>query len=239
MEDRLRGLREESPGNGVLTAARRPGVSRHWQRTDEHAGHIACWRGEPRGGQHLHHCALSKASGRRRDCTHSESSRARPGQLRRGLVRPTIWRMPPSWARRSALSCSIVRGWLGAMLGHSPSNAERSSRVAISADLLGVREGHPDPNRYSGRRLGLSGHLARFLHLPEDDAPASTAGRGDVSSGGRSDPVDAAQPRDGSSGARGARRDPLPPALRCQTHVDGQRNDCLRASLRRRREIQT
>ena len=28
---------------------RRPGVSRRWARTDEHATHIACWRGDPNG----------------------------------------------------------------------------------------------------------------------------------------------------------------------------------------------
>lgn len=31
---------------GALGA--RPQTARHWKRTDEHAGHIACWRGEPR-----------------------------------------------------------------------------------------------------------------------------------------------------------------------------------------------
>jgi serine/threonine protein kinase len=28
----------------------RPVASRNWQRTNEHAAHIGCWRGEPRGG---------------------------------------------------------------------------------------------------------------------------------------------------------------------------------------------
>lgn len=28
----------------------RPAVSRRWWRTDEHGGHLACWRGEPRSG---------------------------------------------------------------------------------------------------------------------------------------------------------------------------------------------
>jgi serine/threonine protein kinase len=29
---------------------RRPAVARRWRRTDEHAGHTACWRGEPQSG---------------------------------------------------------------------------------------------------------------------------------------------------------------------------------------------
>ncbi len=29
---------------------RRPAVDRRWTRTDEHAGHLACWRGEPQSG---------------------------------------------------------------------------------------------------------------------------------------------------------------------------------------------
>jgi serine/threonine-protein kinase len=45
------------PSVTALAAAlgTRPPRTRHWRRTDEHAGHLACWRGEPnsKGGTYL------------------------------------------------------------------------------------------------------------------------------------------------------------------------------------------
>jgi hypothetical protein len=44
---------ERSPANRYATVTEfaaalgpRPGVARRWKRTDEHAAHLACWRGE-------------------------------------------------------------------------------------------------------------------------------------------------------------------------------------------------
>jgi len=40
----------------------RPDVPRRWRRTDEHEGHIACWRGEPKGGGSTYVTCLEQAA---------------------------------------------------------------------------------------------------------------------------------------------------------------------------------
>lgn len=40
----------------------RPAVKRRWTRTDEHAGHLACWRGEPKSGGSVYVTCLEQGS---------------------------------------------------------------------------------------------------------------------------------------------------------------------------------
>lgn len=40
----------------------RPAVSRHWRRTDEHPGHLACWRGEPQSSGSTYVLCLEEGS---------------------------------------------------------------------------------------------------------------------------------------------------------------------------------
>jgi serine/threonine protein kinase len=37
-------------GDFAAALGQRPAVRRRWRRTDEHVGHVACWRGEPQSG---------------------------------------------------------------------------------------------------------------------------------------------------------------------------------------------
>ena len=41
---------------------RRPTRVRRWRRTDEHEGHIACWRGEPQSGGSVHVTCLEQGT---------------------------------------------------------------------------------------------------------------------------------------------------------------------------------
>jgi eukaryotic-like serine/threonine-protein kinase len=44
------GNRFASVTDFAAALGQRPGVIRRWRRTDEHSGHISCWRGEPESG---------------------------------------------------------------------------------------------------------------------------------------------------------------------------------------------
>jgi serine/threonine protein kinase len=47
---RAAGDRFSSVTDFAAALGKRPAVTRRWRRTDEHHGHIACWRGEPAAG---------------------------------------------------------------------------------------------------------------------------------------------------------------------------------------------
>jgi serine/threonine-protein kinase len=54
--------RFESTAVFAAALGSRPAVSRHWGRTDEHLGHLACWRGEPLSGGSTYVLCLEQGS---------------------------------------------------------------------------------------------------------------------------------------------------------------------------------
>jgi eukaryotic-like serine/threonine-protein kinase len=90
---------KRSPGDRYQTVTdfaaalgRRPAAARRWRRTDEHLGHLACWRGEPRGAGSTYVLCLERGS--------------RPSQC-------TITTVHAGSGRRVSLGCrsAYLRSW--------------------------------------------------------------------------------------------------------------------------------
>lgn len=87
--DRFRSVTELAAALG-----QRPRVSRRWRRTDEHSGHIACWRGEPVGTGSTYVTCLTNGTRPTQavvQTTHTRSGRRVPAGSRRAPMR--------DWAR--------------------------------------------------------------------------------------------------------------------------------------------
>jgi serine/threonine protein kinase len=60
--DRDPAKRFASVADFATALGQRPAVSRRWRRTDEHPGHIACWRGIPEAGGSVYVTCLEQGS---------------------------------------------------------------------------------------------------------------------------------------------------------------------------------
>lgn len=76
--DRYQSATEFAAALGSRTA-----TNRRWRRTDEHAGHIACWRGKPRAGGGTYVVCLEQGA-RQSQCVITSRHAASGGRITRG-----------------------------------------------------------------------------------------------------------------------------------------------------------
>jgi serine/threonine-protein kinase len=83
--------RYESAHAFAADLGNRPSLSRQWTRTDEHPGHLACWRGIPRSGVEYVMCLEAGATAARRTVTTVAATNGHRVKRGCGSATATTW----------------------------------------------------------------------------------------------------------------------------------------------------